>query len=315
MPVDAAFFATADPETLLFTGGYAEEPLEEATPMFLVNEFGCDDVNKFSSLAASTARVATLDAATRSDRTASLRSRDIMQPLGLGDELRAALIVGTECWGFLCLHRDNGALGFTSSEAATVRRLGPHIAHGLRQATLLHTPAPDHEGTGPGVVLLTRDLSLVAMTAEAEHLLSLVDDGSLTSLPLPICVYTVAVALAATQSGKATTEALPSTRVQTKDGRWINVHASLLIGSHHEDRIAIVVERIEARATVPLALSAYGLSAREAEVARLVLRGASTRTIVETLHISQHTVQDHLKAVFDKTGVRSRRDLVGMLLH
>ncbi|WP_194852786.1 hypothetical protein [Nocardia sp. SYP-A9097] len=27
MPVDAALFATADPETLLFTGAYAEEPL------------------------------------------------------------------------------------------------------------------------------------------------------------------------------------------------------------------------------------------------------------------------------------------------
>ena len=31
MPVDAAFFATADPETLLFTGGYAEDPLRGAT--------------------------------------------------------------------------------------------------------------------------------------------------------------------------------------------------------------------------------------------------------------------------------------------
>ena len=27
MPVDAVFFATADPETLLFTEAYAEEPL------------------------------------------------------------------------------------------------------------------------------------------------------------------------------------------------------------------------------------------------------------------------------------------------
>jgi hypothetical protein len=52
MPVDAAFFATADPETLLFTGAYAEEPLDVATPMFLANEFGDDDVNKFARFGA-----------------------------------------------------------------------------------------------------------------------------------------------------------------------------------------------------------------------------------------------------------------------
>ena len=74
------------------------------------------------------------------------------------------------------------------------------------------------------------------------------------------------------------------------------------------------IERGVTAPAVPLLLSAHWLTQREAEVARLVLRGQSTRLISEELHISQHTVQDHLKAVFDKVGVRSRRDLVGRLL-
>src|SRR6201989_2108604 len=46
MSVDAAFFGTVDPQTLLFTSAVAEEPLGAATPLFLDNEYGRQDVNK-----------------------------------------------------------------------------------------------------------------------------------------------------------------------------------------------------------------------------------------------------------------------------
>src|SRR5919112_3959718 len=127
-PVDAAFLATADPDTLLFTDAYAEEPLDAATPLFLDNEFGSVDVNKFATLATSSRRVAWLDQATRNDRLSSPRYRDIMRPLGLGDELRAALIVDQQCWGFLCLHREDHHLGFTASEGALIARISSHLA-------------------------------------------------------------------------------------------------------------------------------------------------------------------------------------------
>jgi len=53
---------------------------------------------------------------------------------------------------------------------------------------------------------------------------------------------------------------------------------------------------------------------RESDVARLALRGLSTTAIADILHTSTKTVQDHLKAVFDKTAVHNRRDLVGRFL-
>ncbi len=63
----------------------------------------------------------------------------------------------------------------------------------------------------------------------------------------------------------------------------------------------------------PLIVDAYGLTKREGEITRLVLRGLSTAEVSEDLHITPNTVRDHFKAIFDKVGVRSRRELVGQV--
>ena len=54
---------------------------------------------------------------------------------------------------------------------------------------------------------------------------------------------------------------------------------------------------------------ALGLSARERQIALRCAHGQSAKEIARELQISPWTVQDHLKAVYAKTGVNSRSEL------
>jgi len=57
-------------------------------------------------------------------------------------------------------------------------------------------------------------------------------------------------------------------------------------------------------------LEAYGLSEREIEVVIHLARGLATKETAAELSISPHTVRDHVKAIFAKTGFSTRGELV-----
>ena len=309
VPVDALFCATVDPTTLLFTGSVVEEIPEHATPAFLANEFLEDDVNKFVHLARAGRPVQGLYEATRGEPDRSPRYREILAPMGFGDELRAALRVGSVTWGVLCLHRELASTGFTPAESALLGRIAPHLAEGLR-AALLHEAAAVAGSDGPGLVVLADDLSVASTTAAADRWLAELGDWPRRSEP-PQAILAVAARLAEIErAGETRPELLPRARAQTRSGRWLLLHAARLSGPTGNGQIAVILEPAAPAEVAPLVLQAYGLTDREAQVARLVLRGLSTGEIADALSIAALTVQQHLKPVFDKTGVRSRRELV-----
>jgi DNA-binding CsgD family transcriptional regulator len=55
------------------------------------------------------------------------------------------------------------------------------------------------------------------------------------------------------------------------------------------------------------------LTAQERQIARFAREGLSNREIGARLFLSQHTVAYHLRKVFDKLGIRSRRELAAAL--
>ncbi len=312
VPFDAAFCATVDPATLLFTGGLLREIPWEASSRFLANEFLEADVNKFRSLADAKSPVESLDRATGNDRSSSARYREIMAPLGFGDELRAAFRAGGACWGFLCVHREDGPQGFTPQEARLIARLSRHVGEGLRRGLLAAAAQTANlDADGPGVVVAAEDGTLVATTEAGERWLWELDEEPSRGR-LSLAVQAVLAQLA-TNLTPAPPMAEPTVRLRTRTGRWVMVHASPMAGLGEGRHIAIVIEPAKRAELAPIILLAHGLTRREGQVAQLAVQGKTNKRVARDLHISEHTVEDHLKAIFTKVGVSSRGELTAKI--
>ena len=315
IPIEVSFFSTIDPATLLFTGVVVDDILMHASPQFLENEYLQNDVNKCAWMARSNTPVMNLVQATQGELERSQRYREILAPLALGDEMRAALITGGSCWGFMCLHREQSSPHFTLTEAAYLARLTPHLAEGLRTALLLGSTTGQTVPDEPGLLLLAEDLSVVAITPAAERWLAELEEADLPhKLPLPYAVTAVAGRMLALERGlDAQPDLVPRVRLRTASGHWLVLHASRLSGPSTQGHIAVIFEAARPAEVAPLIVQVYDLSKRESEILQSVVRGLSTTEISAEFRISSNTVQDHLKAIFEKVGVHSRRELVGQL--
>ena len=98
-------------------------------------------------------------------------------------------------------------------------------------------------------------------------------------------------------------------RVRAESGRWLTVRASALADGPGA-QVAVMIEPARPHELAPLVADAYGLTEREREVTHHVARGLCTNAIAARLYLSPWTVQDHLKAIFEKVGVTTRGELV-----
>ena len=149
------------------------------------------------------------------------------------------------------------------------------------------------------------------MTSGAELVMADMPGGKawLSRGTLPTCMLAVASrALSSLETPDAAGEGAVA-RVRAQSGQWMTLHGAPLL-REGERRVAVIVERADPDRLMPLLMDAYGLTDREKGLTRLVLEGEATSDIAAKLFISPHTVQQHLKSVFEKTGVRSRRELV-----
>jgi len=300
---------TLDPASLLITSHFNED-ITEIPSEWLAQEYYEDDVNNLAAVARSARGISTLHEATSGDPTSSPRWHANMA-LGGDQEMIAALRTQAgDVWGALGLYRDQGQPLFDATELAFIQAVAPDLAEGARRA-LLAGEAVDPEGPrAPGLIVLSGNWEVESTTPGVEHWLAELPDGDWDADKLPSSVLAVAGRALRTAEHPDEPGQVAVSRVLSRSGTWVVLHgASLVAGGAR--RVAVIVEPAHPARIAPLLMSAYGLTEREQQVTRLVLQGSSTAEISARLVVSAHTVQQHLKSVFAKTGVRSRRDLVG----
>ena len=305
---DEPCWYTVDPASLLVTSHYNPH-MPALPPEWLAMEYYADDVNKIADVARSPSGLSTLHEATGGDPSGSPRWQVNIQ-YGGDQELIAALRTPAgEVWGALGLYRERGAAHFDDVEKRWLRTLAPHLAEGARRS-LLVGEATDPEGPqAPGLLVLADDWTVESSTPGVQQWLRDLPDGDVDAGRLPAAVLSVAGRALRSVQGSEPAE-VAMARVLTRSGTWVVLHGAPL-QSGSDRRVAVIIEPAHPARITSLLMSAYALTERERDVTRLVLQGSSTTDIALKLRLSANTVQQHLKSIFDKTGVRSRRDLVG----
>ena len=310
VPFDGVCMLAMDPATILPTAEVVENGLPPAAFARMAQiEIAGEDFNAFAALARSERRAASLSEATEGELERSRRHREIRREHGLGDELRAVLVSDAATWGGLTLLRGADCRPFEPGDAELLASLSGALAEGVRRALLLAAlPADGQPDEGPaGLVLLAPDNTITLTNEAAEEWLA-----ELPGEAMPPVVSAVAGRARSIVDGSAPAGTSARARVQTAAGRWLLVHGSTL-GDDAEAQTAVIIQPARPHELAPLIADAYALTERERVVTQLVAQGLSTDAIAGRLHLSPWTVQDHLKAIFEKVEVSTRGELVARL--
>jgi DNA-binding CsgD family transcriptional regulator len=212
------------------------------------------------------------------------------------------------CWAFLDLWRLGGT--FDRGELAFLNEVASVLTEDFRRcAAATFTTTGASREAGPVVLLLDAHLHVLGQTPQTLEYLERLLPPSGEAIPVPAAAYNVAAQLVAVEEGIDGQP--PLARVHLADGRWLTLRAARLGPAAGPDaRIAVSVGETPPAERAAIFARACGLAPRETELLNHLVSGADSRTVAARMFLSESTVQDYLKSIFDKTGTRSRRALL-----
>lgn len=310
IPFDRSCWHTVDPGTVLFTGSLHQN-IQCSGSWLAEHEYVIDDVNQWRFLARSGRKAGSTGIATHGDLSRCARNRSNNS---MGDELRGSFVVDDTYWGAAAFVRERGDAWFTEDDVRLLASLSEPIARAFRRALVV--TAEESEPTmigGPGVVVFDVKGNAESISPAAERWIEQIVEIPAPTVPSESkTVQAVAARARALRAGQDPLELAAQCRARTRTGSWLLLYGTPLSGEA-EGRTAVIIQPAARGEVAPLVALAYGLSDRERQVIRLCMQGRSTKEMARALQVSPYTVQDHLKSIFEKTGARSRGEVVGQI--
>lgn len=303
---DAHVWIMTDPHTCVGSAPLAEVPCFPELPNAIRLKY-LTAVNRWTRLLADGRTVASLSSG---DRSESLIWRELLSRYDIGDVASSVYADRFGCWGFLDLWRTESSGAFSAEDCAFLDSLARPVTAALRNcvASTFIAPALAHpRRLGPIVLMLEDTLQVQSQTEASQDWLSALLPAEPGRSPVPASAYNVAGQLLAVEN---TVDDHPaSARIHLGEGFWVTAR-----GARLGEAITVTLEESSPYERLDLYSRACGLSHREAELLGHLASGGDTRAVAKRMHVSENTVQDHLKSVFDKTGARNRATLLGRAL-
>jgi DNA-binding CsgD family transcriptional regulator len=311
VPSIAGCVSTLDPATAILTGVTKYGALSgrnEADVRWAQIEYGEDDPTAMRALVAARRTAIGVRNEFDGEVQRSVRMAELLLPdYGFGDEARVVFADAAGAWGSMSMFRGTDDAAFSPDDLQYLETIAPAVTRGIRRGLIAAAEtAAEPVEEAAAVVILDGSDRIVRMTPGARHRLR-----ALAHQPSPGDPLTILHSLVWRARRAVTDRDAPPARVRARTARggWLLLRATTLEGGGGQD-VAVAIDDARPQDVADLIGGALGLTARERDVFGLVLRGSNTREIAATLFLSPYTVQDHLKAIFDKAGVGSRRQLV-----
>jgi DNA-binding CsgD family transcriptional regulator len=311
---DAYVWLLTDPVTAVGAAPLADVPCMTELPALIKAKYATS-VNRWTVLRRQASPAGLLNDAVGGELARSLLWREVLSRYGIGDVASAVFADQYGCWGFLDLWRADTREPFNGADAEFLATLAKPLATALRQSqarTFVEPAAPHRHDVGPVVLTLDDDLRIASRTAASRAWLDVLLPPEPDERAIPASVYNVAAQLLAAEEG--VDEHPASARTHLADGFWLTLRAARLAtdepqagpAAYGAATLVVTIEEASAAERLELFGRAFGLTAREYELLGLLATGSDTRAMARQMSLSEHTIQDHLKSIFTKTGARDR---------